>query len=755
MKDKASIMKQAQRYLNKGQVDKAIAEWEKLIKEYPDGNTYNTIGDLYIKKGNKKNAIDAFHKAADFFMRDGFSLKALAIYKKIVNINPTDADSLFAMGGISEERGLITDAIKFYLAAADSLSKEGKKEKLLDIYGKMLAVSPSNISLRNKVAGIYIKEGLLSQALKEYLYIARLYEEKEEIEKSIGYYQKVLDIQPSNKEAILEINHLYEKTGDLKQAVEQIKEATARFPQDTDICLRSAELCLKLRRFDEAKELLRKVTETESANIKVRKLRAEIYTKEGEMEKAWAEYLPVLNEITLEAEYDDAVKLLESFKDVDPLETGKRLVSLYRQHAENLRLVYELIFLGDVFKAKGMHKEALNCYKEALSITPDDTSLNAKVVELEKEGVEEFVKGEKDVDEALAEADIFLKYGLYEDAKHILEELRGREPENIDLHLKLKYMYFNMADKEQAVAECLILYDLYGKAGDSEKREQIIEEAYTISPEDPRLIGKIEKPIYEEPVPTTPQEVLSLEDYMEEIAEADFYYRHGFINEAQEILERLQKIFPENKEIAQRLVSLSKPVEGEEKIEVEEERKEFVAPEGETLEAQDIYESALNSDVLEVFKEFKKGLEKEVEEADYETHYNLGIAYKELGLIDDAIREFQISIKDPASFVSSSTVLGICYMEKGLYSLAIDVLSKAIKKIENKSEPYWAIKYDLAEACEKNGNLEEALDLYTEVYGWNSKFRTVSDKINGVQAKITKGVGHKKQKDKKDRISYL
>lgn len=754
MKDKTSIIKKAQGYLAKGHVDKAIAEWEKLIKEYPDANTYNTIGDLYLKKGDKKNAVDAFHRAADLFIGDGFSLKALALYKKILNITPADADALIALGAINEERGLTTDAIKYYLAAADGLSKEGRKEKLFEIYSKILSMSPSNISLRNKVAGIYAKEGLFQEAANEYLHIARLYEEKGEIEKSIVYYQKVLEIQPLSKEAILEINHLYEKSGNLKQAFEQIKEATTRFHHDTDICLRAVELYVMFKKFDEAKELLGKVTEVEPANIRARKLLAEIYRKEGDEEKAWAEYLPVIDEITLTMEHTDAIALLESFKDIDPLETGKRLVTLHRQLGENLKVAHELTTLGDVFKIKGMHKEALNCYREALQITPEDDSLNAKVVvELETEGVEEVITGEKTVDEALAEADIFLKYGLYEDARNILEGLRKREPENIDLHLKLKSLYLDTEDKEQAITECLILYELYGKAGETEKRGEVIEEAYTISPEDPRLITVAQSLYEEKPAPA--QEGLSIEDYTEEIAESDFYYRHGFINEAKEILEKLQKLFPENEDIKQRLLSLSEVRVGEEKIEVEEEYKEFVTPGGETVEVGDAGEPALNSNVLEVFREFKKGLEKEVEEADYETHYNLGIAYKELGLIDDAIREFQISIKDTGNFVSSSTVLGICYMEKGLYSLAIDVLSEALNKIEDKGESYWAVKYDLAEAYEKNGNLREALDLYTEVYGWNSKFRAVSDKIDHIQANMMKGADQKKQRDKKDRISYL
>jgi tetratricopeptide (TPR) repeat protein len=759
MSDKSSIIKEAQRYLARGQIDKAIAEWEKLIKEYPDGTAYNTIGDLYLKKGDKTNAIDSYYKAANFFRHEGFSLKALALYKKILNINPTEPDALYSLGELNEEKGLTTDAIKYYLATADGLSKIGKKERLLEIYEKILTLSPTNIPLRNKVAEIYDREGLVSEAVKQYLQIAKLYFEKGDMEKSMGHYQKVLDVQPLNKEAILGINYLYERTGNLNQAIGQIIEAANLFPQDIDIHLRGAEIHIMAERFDEAKESLKKVTEIEPANISARRLLGDIYLNEGDREKAWAEYLPVLDEMILNEKYDDAIKLLDSFKDIDPLETGKRLVSLYRQLGEQTQVSNELISLGDVFVAKGMQNEALNCYKEALEIIPGDEALIAKVDELEKEVSAEHISiiAEKTIDEAIVEADIFLRYGLNENAKNLLESFKQSESENIDLRLRLKSLYVDTGDKEQAITECLILNDLYNKAGDIAKSEQIIKEAHEIYPEDPRLVSLVAAPLHDEEVTITPPEAPTIEDYSEEIAEADFYIKQGLTDEAREILERLQNLFPENKEVSLKLTSLGQLVEGEEKIErVEEKQKEPAVTEGEIMEAEEIAEPAFDSDVMDIFNEFKKGLEKELEEEDYETHYNLGIAYKEMGLIDDAIREFQTSRNNPKRFVPSSNMLGVCYMEKGLYPLAVDVLKNAIEKMEDRGESYWAMKYDLAKAYENNGNLKEALDLYTEVYGWNSKFRSVSDKINNLRAKVVEeDDGKKKPKDRKDRVSYL
>lgn len=758
MSDKASIIKEAQKYLAHGQVNKAISEWEKLIRESPDGNTYNIIGDLYLKKGDRTEAVDSFHKAADFFRQEGFSLKALALYKKILNIYPGDARSLLALAELNESKGLTTDAIRFYLAAADTLSKEGNKEKLLEIYEKILALSPSNIPLRSKVAEIYLKEGLISEAVKQYLHIARLYGEKGETEKAGEFYRKTLDTQPLNREAILELNSLYERTGNLVQAIEQMKEAAHLFPQDSDILLRFAELGIAGGMLAEAREYLGQITELEPGNIRARRLLGDLYVKEGDREKAWFEYLSVLDEILLDENYEDAIKLLESFKDIDPVETGKRLVSLYTQLGDSPRVVQELTALGDVFIGQERKKEALNCYREALKTAPGDDSVRARVLELEKEVGKEHIKvGEKKTsEEAIVEADIYIRYGLYENARDALEAFIETEPENIDLRLRLKNVYSETGDKEKAIGECLALSELYEKKGDIADRGRIIKEAYEINPEDPRLIGLTAPASPEEEVVVTAPEGPSIEDYSEEIAEADFYSRQGLLDEAREILERLRNLFPESEEISRKLSSLDHIAEGEEGItRAEEEEKEPAVSGGELLEVEEVPEPALDSDVMDIFNEFKKGLEKELEEEDYETHYNLGIAYKEMGLIDDAIKEFQTSRNDTRRFVDSSNMLGICYIEKGLYPLAVDVLRNAIEKMEDRNESYWVMKYDLAEAYEKNGNLKEALNCFTEVYGWNSKFRAVSDKIDELKVSAAKGFEQKKPKEKKDRVSYL
>jgi len=811
MADKTLIIKEAQKYLSKGQIDKAIAEWEKLIRESPDGNTYNTVGDLYLKKGDRKSAIESFHKAAGFFRDEGFMLKALALFKKVLNLHPADVDALSALAQLSEEKGLITDAIKYYLAAADSLSKEGKKDRLLDIYEKIISLSPSNLPLRNKVAEIFLKEGLKSEAVKEYISLARMFEEKGDVEKAKDYFLKVLDLQPLNKEAVMGIGSLYEKTGEIEKAIRHMGEATVLFHQDTDILMKCAELLFTGGRTDEAKNYLGKIAEKEPDNMEVRRLLGEIYLKEGSKEKAWAEYLPLIDEMIVEGKYEDTVGLLELFRDIDPLETGRRLVSLHRHLGADASVFAELVCLGDILRERDMRDDALGQYREALEIRPDDEQIQEKIYELtgKPEVVEEEVYVEDEVTahipgegrtaaEIFIEVDIFARYGLLGEAIKLLEELKLREPRNIDVHVKLKTLYSEASERESVVTECLILSELYKRVGDKENSDKVLQEAWEISPEDPRLAGRgfrqqEMKTPYADKGEAGPvgRGKVDISAYEEDIAEADFYAKQGLFREASAILEKIHGLFPENAAIQERLDNLGQILQdpgtgaswpdagqfehsgAEEVIEKgpaekeaggpaattpgKEDYEDFVITDQDLVEAEEMPEPALDDDVLEIFQEFKRGLEKELGQEDSETHYNLGIAYKEMGLVDDAIKEFQVSREDPKKFISSSTMLGVCYVEKGLYSLAIDVLNKAIEGIKDKDDSYWAVKYDLADAYEKNNDLGEALDIYTEVYGWNARFRSVSEKMGRLRTRTAEVNGPEKEKPKtrKDRVSYL
>jgi tetratricopeptide (TPR) repeat protein len=771
MPDKAAIIKEAQKYLSKGQIDKAIAEWEKLGNEASDATTYNTIGDLYFRKGDKRSAVESFHKAATYLREGGFSLKALALYRKIINVDPLDADSYTALGELSEEKGLITDAIKYYLAASDILSKDAQKERFLAVYEKILSLAPLNIPLRDKVAGLFLKEGLIAEAVREYLITAKLCRDREDSEQAKDYFMKALDAHPDNTEAFLGLSSLAERAGDIGQAIEYARKVLAINPGDLETLRRCALLLTQSGAHDEAISCLCALIEACPTDAEPRRLMGDTYLAAGNREKAWESYRTVVDSFINEQNIEGAIALAAGFRDLDPVEIGKLLMSLYLQNDDLEQAFRENISLADLFSERGLQDDALAYYRNALKIHPDDIRLKKMLAEQEiGTGIETpSSEQEKTTEELLVDADIFIKYGLPDEAKEILEGLKEREPENIDIHLKLKLLYREADDKEKAVSECLILSELYDRAGDNEKRDHVTREAAEINPSDTRLVERPARGVEEEasaapPVASEKFGSSDLDDYSEDIAEADFYMRQGLSQDALRIYQKLLALFPENHDLRKKVSSLqgetteSFGVREESPVSSAEEEsllEEFALSETETVEAQERPASQFDSDVLDIFEEFKKGLENELEAEDYETHYNLGIAYKEMGLTDDAIKEFQTSRKAPEYYVPSMSMLGICYMEKGLFPLAIDAFKHALSGIETRDESFWGAQYDLGTAYEKNGNVREAFELFSDIYGRDSQFREVSEKLNQLRSILGKAEPAQPAKEKKSRVSYL
>jgi tetratricopeptide (TPR) repeat protein len=135
----------------------------------------------------------------------------------------------------------------------------------------------------------------------------------------------------------------------------------------------------------------------------------------------------------------------------------------------------------------------------------------------------------------------------------------------------------------------------------------------------------------------------------------------------------------------------------------------------------------------EIFKEFKKGVEQQLDSEDYDTHYNLGIAYKEMGLIDEAIGEFQLASKDPKRAVECASMLGLCFLEKGMPQLAIKWYRKGLEMPEITEEEHMGLLYDLGVGYMEVGDTDNAQKAFMEVYGMNSNYRDIVSRIKQLE----------------------
>ncbi|MFZ0639381.1 MAG: DUF6584 family protein [Candidatus Acidiferrales bacterium] len=154
-------------------------------------------------------------------------------------------------------------------------------------------------------------------------------------------------------------------------------------------------------------------------------------------------------------------------------------------------------------------------------------------------------------------------------------------------------------------------------------------------------------------------------------------------------------------------------------------------------------EASGNVDQLsEVFQEFRAELgemEEQEQGEDLETHYNLGIAYREMGLLDEAIGEFQKvakAVQDGQPFryaMQCCTLLGLTFTDKLEPKIAALWYQRALQLPGLEQETIIALRYDLAMAEEQAGNLNAALDSFRQVYAMNIDYRDVSERISALQ----------------------
>ncbi|HVS87712.1 MAG TPA: tetratricopeptide repeat protein [Candidatus Acidoferrum sp.] len=147
-----------------------------------------------------------------------------------------------------------------------------------------------------------------------------------------------------------------------------------------------------------------------------------------------------------------------------------------------------------------------------------------------------------------------------------------------------------------------------------------------------------------------------------------------------------------------------------------------------------------NAPLKEVFDEFRAELgEMGSEDEDLETHYNLGIAFREMGLLEEAISEFQKVAKATdhgKAFrytMQCSTLLGLAFMEKGQPGIAAIWYERALHTPDMEPESILALRYDLGVAQESAGDPEAALKSFSQVYAANIDYRDVAERIAALQ----------------------
>ena len=168
-----NVIRAAEKYVSKGKLEAAIKEYRKVLAENPnDANTLNRVGDLYARIERFDEAVKLFSQIAEQYTSDGFFVKAIAIYKKIIKLDPTALAVYERLAELYHKQGLLNEARSQYQILADYYNKHDNTTSATTIYLKMSQMEPDNPGYHLKLAELYGKQRLVDKAMKEYRHLA-------------------------------------------------------------------------------------------------------------------------------------------------------------------------------------------------------------------------------------------------------------------------------------------------------------------------------------------------------------------------------------------------------------------------------------------------------------------------------------------------------------------------------------------------------------------------------------------------------
>jgi pilus assembly protein FimV len=726
---------------------KAIAIYKKINKIDPARlDVYERLADLYTKQGLTQDARTQYQVLADHYQKNDQPQEAIAAYKKMAAVDPNDLKIQVRLADLYRSVNQLDDAVMQYGLVGSMLLRRGAHDEAGAVFQKALELSPQDVAARNTLV-----RSLLAQ-------------------KNPAAAQAILKAAPRTADTLALMAEAQFELGQKTDAVRTAEQAI-----ELDGGHPGARLALCRAHLAEAN--------FEAALSDVSPL-VDAATAAGDFARA-AGYLSEILQVE-EAHRDSLLKLAQVREaEGNPAEAARSRLALALEDErrgnvasaiENYRLAAAAAPEQPEAAARlaELSKSAEAPGSRPAGQKPPEIVVDVEEVLLGHPSAAPAVAGpaaafvssgsteERELEALIVEAEIFARYGLTDKAVERLRAVVRKRPELTNARERL--LELMAASSNPALAqEAESFADFYRSRGESDRAEATLARLGLSQPPAAAPIPPPVEPFEEfpvEPHPAPPG------DFLEDFGSDSLDFEP-------EALAASPPAPAADREGT--LPSLRTPetgpvsYEGLDSLLGEEMRKAGGAPPAPSVPGPSLDEQSLFADeqqffnladelekdlaeqapvtnapamagpegeasLEEIFREFKKGVEQQLSAEDYETHSNLGIAYKEMGLIDEAIAEFQLASKDPGRAVECCSMLGLCFLEKGMPQLAIKWYRKGLESRDIKETETVGLLYDLGGVYQSTGDLDNAYRTYLDVYGLDAGFRDVAEKMRELEA---------------------
>jgi pilus assembly protein FimV len=223
--NKQKALSAAEKFVQQGKLQNAIAEYDKVLKHDPkDLTVNNTIGDLYSRLGDSAKAIECFKMVGDAYAAQGFTVKGIAMYKKITKLQPS-VDASLKLAELYTQQGLFNDARAQYLQVAEDFMKNGDLDQAVRLFQKVLEMDPENVPMRIKLAEVYVKLGKKKEAWEIFSAAAEALRARGSLAAAEDVLKRMLVLDPSNGYVLLLRGRAALEGDDPKSAVAYLEKA--------------------------------------------------------------------------------------------------------------------------------------------------------------------------------------------------------------------------------------------------------------------------------------------------------------------------------------------------------------------------------------------------------------------------------------------------------------------------------------------------------------------------------------------------
>ncbi len=155
----------AEGYLQQNKLPNAIAEYEKILQVEPrDLAILNTVGDIYSRLGQNEKAIERFRIVGESYATDGYTLKSIAMYRKITKLDPNGLATMEKLAELYRKQGLVSDARSMLLQAAEAYTRKGQSKETLRLLKQLVLFDPENVQVITRTADLMTQSGQKKEA---------------------------------------------------------------------------------------------------------------------------------------------------------------------------------------------------------------------------------------------------------------------------------------------------------------------------------------------------------------------------------------------------------------------------------------------------------------------------------------------------------------------------------------------------------------------------------------------------------------